>query len=577
IWSPSSRLSGNFAQVSAAVAENLALSLHLNHLTVVPAGGYKATETAWRIWQRMPDVQVLSPDWELAQARRERTALGLTFAGALLLAVLLSGPLWAEVAPRREMPKIPAAFAAGIVGFVAGWSIVQMVNAYCGHTLGLTPLQITPRLAAVVLALGTGLGLFTWQPFARWRRPLHYVVVILALAMCSAAQVAVGTLHESLRLSLNLAQRVATDWVTLHGARADSILLRDIARLPGIRGYAIEAYGGPANENDERWLGPLPASGLVYGLQLAGGEGTLSVPYRLGLWQGRPLQAEALHEAVIGFDLAQKWGLRVGDSLAIRDVMFTIVGIRNRLPYDPANSVNQRIDISLESLRRVWPESLATAEVTLLTPPAKRQEDKAVYLQEVASRLNAEPFTIAERLAEMARGYPATWTITRSTPQTTVRHAIGVYTAVRILFTVLLLAIGALVVAGAVVGQLATDESRVSMLQALGASESHLLGEYVQRAAVLGTVGTLLGLLGGYAVSVLLNRLGPAGSAELLFTPQLAASVFFLTVLTAMFAAVGPVIRTIRQDVAATLYTSSADNHVPAPSTIGVAPGGSQS
>ena len=577
IWSPSARLPGNFVQVSAAAAETFLLSLQLDHLIAIPTSELKATEIAHRIWQRMPDVQVLAPDWELAQMRRERVALGLAVGGALLLVLLLGVPLWANLPSLQETPAAVAALVSGIAGLLVGWAIVLAVNSYCRRTLGLTPLLLTPRLAAALLTLAASLELFARRPAAHWQWPAHYVVAALVLVLCTGAQVAVGTLHESLRLSLSEAQRAAADWVTLRGARPDAALLRDVARLPGIRGYVIEAYGGPANPDEERQRGPVPAAGVFYGLQVVGGDGTLSVPYRLDYWQGQPLQADALHEAIIGYDLAQEQGLRVGDSITIRDVAFSIVGIRSRLAYDPANGANQRIDISLEALRTVLHDSLASGQLTLLIPPANNQEDKALFLQEIGSRVNAQPFTIEDRLAEMADGYPAAWTITPSTPQTTVRHAVGIYTGIRILISVLVLAASALAVAGAMDYRLAADETRISLLKALGASESQLLGEYVQSAAVLGTIGALPGLLGGYAVSALLNELGPTGSAELLFTPQLAATAFFFTVLTAMAAAVGPVIRAIRQDATATLYASSSiDTNVLSPVTAGVSPGGSE-
>jgi hypothetical protein len=577
IWSPSARLPGNFVQVSAAAAEPFILSLKLDHFTIIPATGLETTEVAHRIWQRMPDVQVLAPDWELAQTRRERTVLGLAVSGALLLVLLLGAPLWAHLPSLHETPAAVSALVSGIAGLLVGWAIVLVINSYCRRTLGLTPLLMTPRLAAGLVTLAASLGLFARRSGAHWQWPAHYVVTALVLVLCTAAQVAVGTLHESLRLSLGEAQRTAADWVTLRGAPADAALVRDVARLPGIRGYVIEAYGGPADLDEERKIGPVPALGVFYGLLVAGGEGALSVPYRLGYWQGRPLQADALHEAVIGYDLAQEQALRVGDNITIRDAAFSIVGIRTRLAYDPANGANHRIDISLEALRTVLYGSLASAELTLLIPPASSQEDKAAFLQEVGNRVNAEPFTIEDRLAEMAGSYPAAWTITPSTPQTSVRHATGLYTGFRILINVLLLAASALAVAGAMVYRLAADEPRISLLKALGASESQLLGQYVQMAAVLGVMGALPGLLGGCAVSALLNRLGPAGSAELLFTPQLAAAAFFFTVLTAMVAAVGPVVRAIRQDATATLYASSlTDNHVLSPATAGGLPGGSE-
>lgn len=557
IWGPSARVPGNWAQISAAAAEATLLS-SLDHFVVVPVNTREVTAVARRIWQKMPDMEVLSPEWEIARARRERVVLGIVLGAATAFLLLLAVPAWATDAAGHPGPAIWAALLSGAGGLAMGWAVAAVANAYARNTLGLTPFQVTPRLAIAVL----GLAGLVWLLGALllFRRPwaLRYATTVLLLALCGAALVTAGMLSESLGLSLSQARRAATDWVTLVGVEADQRLLQTLSRVPGIRGYMIEARGGLANEDEERWLGPQPPSGVFYGVSTAGGEGTLSMPYRLGYWRGGPLDPEAPSQAVVGYDLAQMQGLAVGDTMEIRGIPFTIVGIRERLSADHSSEANYRIDISLQDLARVLHQPTVSGEMTLLIPPAKDQEEKSIFLQELATRLNVgQVQTIEDRLAQIARSYPAAWTLTPASASEAVRHAQVSYVNAVLMCATFLLAASALSVAATMRDRLARDEQRIGLLKALGSDEGTLLGEYLQMAAVLGVVAGLLGLWGGWAAVSCLNRWGPSGSPELIFSPRLGAAVFFTMAMTAMVAAVAPATDAVRQDATWPLYSSS--------------------
>jgi hypothetical protein len=557
IWGPSTRSSGNVAQVSAAAAEAILPSVSPDHFVVVPADRREVTQVARRIRQKMPDLAVLSPEWEIARAQRERVLLSMVLGAAVAFLLLLAAPAWANGGAGRQGPTILAALFSGAGGLALGWLIAAVANVYARNTLGLTPFQVTPRLAVAALSLAGLVWLLgRLLPFRRsW--PLRCAATVLLLALCSAALVTVGTLSESLGLSLSQAQSAATDRVTLAGVEADQRLLQAIYKIPGIRGYVIEARGGLANEDEERWLGPRPPSGVFYGLSVIGGEGTLSVPYRLGYSGGGPLDPGKGGEAVVGYDLAQAKRLAVGDTIEIRGVPFTVVGIRERLSADHSSEANYRIDISLSDLAHVLHQPAASGEITLLIPPAKDQQEKAVYLQELATRLNVgQVQTVEDRLAQIARSYPAAWTLTPASSSEAVRHAQVSYGNVVLLCAIFLLVASALSVAATMSDRFTRDGHRIGLLKALGSNEGTLLGEYLQLAAVLGVVAALLGVGGGWAVQSYLNHWGPSGSPELIFTPRLGAAVFFAMAMTAMVAAVAPTTDAVRQDAVWPLYSS---------------------
>jgi hypothetical protein len=422
----------------------------------------------------------------------------------------------------------------------------------------LTAFQMTPRLAVAVLALVAILGIVAQLLGTRWPWALRCTVAVLLLALCALAIVTLGALPESLSAAVDKAQRTAADWIGIPGAQADAALLRDVARLTGVRGFEVEAYGGLANEDEERWLGPQPSSGVFYGTQSFGGEGTLSIPYRTAYWRGGPLDPEKWREAVVGYDLAQRHGLQIGDAITVREVPFTVVGIREPVRHDPQSDVNYRIDISMEALRQVLRDPFAMGELTLVVPPATDPQDKAIFLQEVASRLRVgRILTVEDRAAAIARGYPAAWTVTSLAAQESTRHARAAYSGSFLLCTAVLLLASGLAVSGAMVDRLVRDEQRIGLLKALGSDEGMLLGDYLQMAAVCGLLGAVPGVLGGWIASGKLNSLASDGSAKLLFTPQLGASVLFLVVITAIVAAIVPVSQAIRQSATRALYSAS--------------------
>ena len=560
IWQPSGRVPGNFVQFSAAAADGLALadSGGLAHVLVLPQAGRDADAVAREIWRKLPQVNVLAPVWELARVQQEHTTLLLAAGGTVLLALLLCLLLLGSWQAAQGESKLGLALVSAAGGWVAAYGVAFLINAYAARALGLTPLNLSLRVSLSVIAAAAAIG---WL-FERFRGSvpptLRYVATIAVLALCTLGIGTLGALNESLSLALDEAQRTAADWVTLTNVEASSVLLRDLQRLPGIRGYTIEAYAGWVNEDEARWDGPWPASGLLYGLESVGGEGALTVPYRLRFWSGGPPDPASTTQAVLGYDLARARGLAVGDTVVVRGAPFAVVGIREPLRRDPQSDVNYRVDVTLEGLRRVLHDPLASGHITLLIPPASSQEDKGVYLQEASVRLNVgRIMTVEDRLAEIALAFPGTHTLTPADAEGVVRHARTVYAGTWLLCSAVLLVIAALASGAAMAQTVLHDEERVALLRALGSSEGMLFGDYLQQAAIVGVAGALLGGLGSWVLCAVLNGIGPAKAMELLFSARLGAAVSFGVAIAAMAGAVAPVARAVRRSAARTLYGSS--------------------
>jgi hypothetical protein len=502
--------------------------------------------------------------------------LVLTLAGTLLLALLAALPFLGDLSSEPGSSSWITALAAGATGLAVGWLLaVPIGNGYARNTLGLTPLRITPRLVCAILATCMAAGLLVSRRNLHWSWTARWVAMVLVLALCAGGLTLIGAVSESLNLSLSEAERMANDWITVSGAPANGQLVRDAYLLPGIRGYAIEAYGGPANETESRWTGPWPHSGVLYGVHLASSEKLGSNPYRVGYWRGRALSPKDAHEAVVGYDLAQARGWQVGDTVDARGTSLVIVGILAHVPYSPSSDVNYRVEVNLDTLRGLLHQPGLQGELTLLIPPARDQAQKSAFLSEASVRLRVDAVsTVNERLAQIACSYPAAWALSSAGASDVVRHARAVYVSFALLCHLALLAVGALTVMGAFSQRLVEEERQIGLLQAFGADEGSVFSEYLQQAIALGALGGLLGVLAGWVISSWLDGLGPAQSAELLFTPRLAAGVFFALVLATLLSAIVPASRAVRASVVRTLY---ATQDIALPVAAQVTPGGLES
>ncbi len=555
IWGPSGHLSGDWVQISAAAAELVdpSSTRSASYWLVIPSNNGEAWSIASRIRQRWLDVEVTSPRREMESARRERIVLLATVLVAMMLALLLGVPACQSVVAGSSTQGAGLVLAAATGGIVLGWAVTTFANLYSRVTLGLTPFSVTPGVVFGALLVAAAIYL-PGRLLAAKRLNLRPVFTAVLLCLCAAVVMVAGSLRESLNLTLSTARRVASDWVYLEGAPVTESLLQSVYRLPGVRGYTLEAYGGPALEDDERWQ-QVPAGGVLYGIELVGGEGSLSLPLQGRYLDGGSLNSASTDQAVIGFDLARERGLVVGDTMVARGVPLQVVGIRDRLLSFPDTDANRRIYVSLETLGRILQRRDVSEEMTLLIPPAETEELKAVFLQEIGVRLRVgQVVTIDNRLAELVVRYPAAWTLTRASSSDAVRHAQSVYDGLLVLVGLLSFVFTSLSVSITWTDRMDADGERIGLLKALGFTEGMLLGGYLQSVMALGAVAGLSGGIIGKLACDLLNGVGHEGAVELTSTPQLAAAVFLSMVFVSLGAAVGPVAGAVRKDATQVLY-----------------------
>jgi putative ABC transport system permease protein len=238
--------------------------------------------------------------------------------------------------------------------------------------------------------------------------------------------------------------------------------------------------------------------------------------------------------AVIGADLAERYGKRVGDQIEIRGHSFEIVGVLERtltfpdkIAYVPlrdaqeiyVESVPQGLDYRTDELAtqiEVFPDDIAQADVV------------AAAIEEVVDGVRTvTPDQVAEQIGQ----------------------ASVVFNLIIVGASVIAVIVGGLSVINTMVMTVSERVREIGVKKAVGARTGAILGEFITEATLLGAIGGLIGLSAGALLVVILNaQTAGSGTTVFLITPMLLLRSFvFATVLGAL-AGIYPAFRAARLD-----------------------------
>jgi len=190
IWPPSTLSPGNVVQVPYDTLQQWLLRSPglvegFKEIAVILTPGYDAEAVARRIWDQVPEVEVLSPAQERAERQQTMLALDLVVLYSVLLTIFVGGAVTVNavlIAPREvtyhsRLSLLPmyqpalAALAGGLGGLLTGWLAVLGLNAYTVHHQARTLFIVTPRLVGEVVLLSALMGLAAGIWPALWSQP----------------------------------------------------------------------------------------------------------------------------------------------------------------------------------------------------------------------------------------------------------------------------------------------------------------------------------------------------------------------------------------------------------------------
>ncbi len=249
---------------------------------------------------------------------------------------------------------------------------------------------------------------------------------------------------------------------------------------------------------------------------------------------GRLLEANERGVTVIGADLAERYGLRVGDDFTIRDRSFEVVGVLERTLTFP----DKIAYVPLRDAQEIYVESVP--------------QGFDYRTDELATQIEVFPDDIAQAdavAAEIEDAVDGVRTVTPEQVAAQIGQASVVFNLIIVGASVIAVIVGGLSVINTMVMTVSERVREIGIKKAVGARTRTILAEFIVEATLLGAIGGLIGLSAGALLVIVLNaQTAGSGTTVFLITPMLLLRSFvFATVLGAL-AGIYPALRAARLD-----------------------------
>lgn len=373
-----------------------------------------------------------------------------------------------------------------------------------------------------------------------FRHKMRTALTIFGIAVGVFALTMIGSMAEFMNLTVELQEKTTLNRIRVYPKKwgvssYNESTVRQIQRVKGVLGTFV-ATSGLLHEEDEKrgiYFAPEQYYGTTSNIPALEFENPFGVD--VPVWKGRRPVSDSMHEAIVGYELAQKYGWQVGQTITVRGREFVVVGIWARVPNLPSNFVQISYDAARQFRERSWFIG------TIMAVPEP----------------GADPDEVARRIEEELDGLRA------QSPREALQEArqqLTIFILVLSASVVLAILVGGLSTINTMVMSVAERKREIGLKKALGASDWDIVAEFLFEAAVIGAVGGTIGLLGGWAASQTMNALTLRSNGMTLFltTPRLVIGSFAFTVFLGMAAGVYPAWRASRLDPVLALRNTPA-------------------
>jgi putative ABC transport system permease protein len=371
-----------------------------------------------------------------------------------------------------------------------------------------------------------------------WRRPLRTALTVGGIVIGVFALTVMGALAEKLNTLVDggdayFSTRIFVfDEGAASGFQASSRpitrdIVEEIEQLDGVD------RATPVLQTllDPEQIGGFDIPELLTGIEP---ETWVDPSVDLRLDAGRFLEAGEAGVTVIGADLAERYGLRVGDTFTMRERPFEVIGVLERTLTFP----DKIAYVPLRDAQEIYVE----------TVPEAFQE----RTDELATQIEVFPDDLADADA-IATAIEADVPRVRAVTPDQVGEQIGqatiVFNLIIVGASVIAVIVGGLSVVNTMVMSVTERVREIGIKKAVGAPTGAILREFLVEATLLGAIGGLIGLAAGALLVVVLNaQTSGSGTTVFLLTPMLLLRSFLFATVLGALAGIYPALRAARLD-----------------------------
>jgi len=362
------------------------------------------------------------------------------------------------------------------------------------------------------------------------RRPMRTILTILGITIGIWALVVFGSMANKINALVAGGSSYYADKITvsdatgqLGGFASAPMSLATADKIRAVDGVNVVTSNVMMLMDDQASAVTMGTPPMITGGLPDADQGLERFPLTYAEGRARTTADEGSNVTVLGSDIARKFDKHVGDTIELKGVPFTVIGILAPTLTAPDQSASVPLAAAQQLLIKTLPpmvrDKLTASDIatSMVVYPKAGQDIEAL-----ATRIEAD--------------VPGISTMTGKDFDKQIGGATSILNSVLVGIALISLLVGGLSVVNTMAMSIAERTREIGIKRAIGGSRSRIVRELVIESALIGFIGGTVGLILGAVVVLAVNEAGRASGTILfdLTAGTAIAAVAFSTVLGAI-------------------------------------------